>query len=238
MANESYIVKDITDKRGRSDIGSAIFIKRGGDTKYHLWLPVTNIPATGSAPDTIDTTVTTARENTGISGRIQQGAREFTYLAHRDNFMILAQDNRKKRDFLLVNSDGTGWKFQGEVTTYQDETTVGSVQTAKGVVMVSHADELPIMNVADIIEETVTFTSDIDSIITLETAGTESVTIETDPVDATTTAVSDTTGVATATITSGVLTITGVAVGSAIITITAKKSDCADGVTHILVIVK
>lgn len=63
------MIKDIPDNRAISDIASALFVKRGGETKYHLWLPLTNIPATGSAPETIDTTVTTSRVKTATAGR-------------------------------------------------------------------------------------------------------------------------------------------------------------------------
>lgn len=233
-----YVVKDIPDQRGISDIGAALFIKRGGETKYHLWLPLTNIPATGSNPDRLDTTVTTARRKTSTPGRIDPGDKSCTFLAHRDNFEILRQDNRKRLDFLQVNPDGTGYKFQGIVTSYQDETSVGSNLTGKAVITVTDSDELPVINVADIIQETVTFTSAIEAVVTISATGSTTINVETDPADATVAAVSDTTGVATATISSGVLTITGVAAGSAIVKLTASKTGCANGVTHILVIVE
>ena len=90
----------------------------------------------------------------------------------------------------------------------------------------------------DLIQESVTFTSAIESVITINGTASEVVNIETDPADATIKVESDTTGVATATYETGKLTITGVKSGSAIVKITASKADCADGVTHILVIVK
>jgi len=237
-----FLVKDIPDTRAISDIAAALFIKRGGDSKYHLWLPLTNIPATGSAPDTLDTTVTTSRVKTSTDGRQDPGQKECTFMAHRDNFEILKADHRKTFDFLQVNPDGTGFKFQGRVSSYQDEVAVGSNLTGKAVITVVAADETPISNVVDIIQETITFTSAIDAVVEVTAAaGTEhtaSINVETDPDDATVTATSDTTGCATAAISTGVLTITGVAAGSAIVKIEATKTGLAKGVTHILVIVK
>ena len=233
-----FLVKDIPDNRAISDIASALFVKRGGESKYHLWLPLTNIPATGSAPETIDTTVTTSRVKTSTAGRQDPGQKECTYMAHRDNFEILKNDHRKTLDFLQVNPDGTGYKFQGIVSSYQDEVAVGGNLTGKAVITVTKADELPVINVVDIIEETVTFTSAIDAIVSVAPEGTAQVNVETDPADATITAESSATSVATATISNKVLTITGVAAGSAIVKITATKTGCANGVTHILVIVK
>lgn len=215
-----------------------MFVKRGGESKYHLWLPLTNIPATGSAPETIDTTVTTSRVKTSTAGRQDPGQKECTYMAHRDNFEILRADHRKTLDFLQVNPDGTGYKFQGEVSSYQDEVSVGGNLTGKAVITVKKADELPVINVVDLIQESVTFTSAIDAVVEVSASGTVKVNVETDPADADVTATTDTEAVATVEVAEGVATITGVKKGSAIVKLTAKKAECADGITHILVIVK
>lgn len=159
-------------------------------------------------------------------------------MAHRDNFEILRQDYKKTLDFLQVNPDGTGYKFQGIVDTYQDEVSVGGNLTGKAVITVTKSDELPIINVVDLIEESVTFISAIDAVVEVSATGTAKVNVETDPSDAIVTATSDTTGVATVEVAEGVATITGVKAGSAVVKLTAKKTGCADGVTHILVIVK
>lgn len=236
---DKYLVKNVADNRAMSDIGAAIFVKRGGDKAYHLWLAVTNIPATGSEPETIDTTVTTTRTNTSTPGRINPGQKVCTFMAHRDNFEILKKDNRKVLDFLQVNPDGTGYKFQAEVTSYQNEVTVGGNLTGSAVLTVKKADEEPLSNVADLIEETVTFATAISGLIKIKVSdGEVKENVETDPADATTTVESDTTGVVTQTLEDGVLTITPTKAGSALLKITAKKDGCADGVTHILVVVE
>lgn len=232
------LVKKIDDLRAYTDIGSAIFVKRAGQSKYSLWLCVTNIPATGSAPDTVETTVTTSRSKNYVFGRKDNPQKECTFMAHRDNFMILKEDYNKKLDFLQVNPDGTGWRFQGYVSFYQDEISLAGALTGKAVITVSSADELPVDDVTDIIEETVTFISAIDDIVEIAPEGTREIAIETDPSDATVAVESKTTSVATASYASGKVTITGVAAGSSLVKITASKSGCANGVTYVLVIVK
>lgn len=233
-----YIVKNTPDNRGISDIASALFVKRGGDTKYHLRLCLTNIPATGSEPETLDTTVTSSRTKTSTPGRIDPGQKTCTFLAHRDNFEILKKDHRKNLDFLQVNPDGTGYKYQGIVTSYQDETSVGSNMTGKAIITVTSADELPINNVIDLIQESVTFVSAIDAVVKVAIGGTEKLNIETDPSDATITAESDTNVVATVAVANGIATVTGVKKGSAIVKIKATKDELAEGLTHVLVIVE
>jgi hypothetical protein len=229
------IVKEINDTRAMTDIGAAIFVKRGGATKYSLWLATTNIPATGSAPEQVETTVNTSRKKTYTYGRQDTPQKECTFMAHRDNFEILKKDYNKQLDFLQVNPDGTGWKFSGFVSFYQDEVSVGSNLTGKAVITVSSSEELPTINVADIIEETVTFISSVPADVEIKGTGTQTINIVNDPADATLTAASDTEGVATVTATGNAITITGVKPGSAIVKVTAKKAECADGVTHILV---
>lgn len=229
------IVKEINDTRAMTDIGAAIFVKRGGATKYSLWLATTNIPATGSAPEQVETTVNTSRKKTYTYGRQDTPQKECTFMAHRDNFEILKKDYNKQLDFLQVNPDGTGWKFSGFVSFYQDEVSVGANLTGKAVITVSSSEELPTINVADIVEETVTFISSVPADVELKGTTDTTINVVTDPADATISVVSDTEAVATATVTENAIKITGVKTGSAIVKITAKKADCADGVTHILV---
>lgn len=229
------IVKEINDTRAMTDIGAAIFVKRGGATKYSLWLATTNIPATGSAPEQVETTVNTSRKKTYTYGRQDTPQKECTFMAHRDNFEILKGDYNKQLDFLQINPDGTGWKFSGFVSFYQDEVAVGSNLTGKAVITVSSSEELPTINVADIIEETVTFISSVPADVELKGTADTTINVVTDPADATLSATTDADGVATVTAEGNSIKITGVKTGSAIIKVTAKKAECADGVTHILV---
>lgn len=234
------LVKNIDDTRAMTDIGSAIFVKRAGESKYSLWLAVTNIPATGSAPDQVETTVTTSRKKTYTFGRQDNPQKECTFMAHRDNFEILSADYNKQLDFLQVNPDGTGWAFRGYVSFYQDEVSVGSNLTGKAVITVTSSEETPRTNVSDIIMETVTFASVVpaDIAITTEGAGnTYTIKPVTDPADATIAVASSATSVATATISEGTITINGVATGSTIVTLTASKTGLATSKTHILVTV-
>lgn len=229
------LVKNIDDARAMTDIGAAIFAKRAGESKYSLWMAVTNIPATGSAPEQVETTVTTSRKKTYTFGRQDNPQKECTFMAHRDNFMILKGDYNKQLDFLQVNPDGTGWAFQGFVSFYQDEVSVGSNLTGKAVITVSSSEELPRDNVSDIIQETVTFVSAVPADVTIKGTETHKLNVVTDPSDATLKATSLTDTVATVQVSEKEVTITGVAKGSCLIKLEASKDECTTGVTYILV---
>ena len=118
-----------------------------------------------------------------------------------------------------------------------NNTDVGSLEQGQITITPTSKDEY-VENCYDLVEDTAVFTSAIDEVVNLATAGTKTITLTTVPADATITAVSDTTGTATATVSDGVLTITGVASGSAIVTLTASKTNYASFERSILVIVE
>ena len=231
-------VKEMNDSRAMTDIGSAIFIRRSSDTKYHIWLPVTNIPATGSAPEQVETTVTTSAKKTYTQGRQDSPQKELTFMAHRDNFMRLKEDFNKEADFLQINPDLTAWAFRGFVSMYQDEISVGSNLTGKAVITTTYSEDKPRENVLDIIQETVTINSAVNSIVSIEGTGTEVINIVTDPSTATIEAESTSPSVATVTVDAKTVTITGVASGSTLVKITVGATDCSPIVTYVLVEVK
>lgn len=234
------LIKNIDDQRALTDMGCALFVKKtiGNEQKYCLFLPVTDLPATGSAPDQQETTTTTSRRKTYTAARQDTPQKEFTFFPHRDNYIMLEEYYNKSASFLQINDDGTAWKFEGKVSYYDDATSTNSVKNAKLTITCSSADEKPTINVYDLIADTVVFTNAIDSVVEIKANETGKVSIVTDPSDATITASTDTESVATVAVANGVATISGVAKGSAIITIKAEKEGLAGGFTTILAIVK
>ena len=221
------INKSITD-RALADIGTALFVM-GSNGKYHFALPVTNMPATGSAPDQQEKTVTTDQKKTYIASRQDNPQKEFTFYAHRDNFRAVKALSNGAHDFLQINPDFTGYTFSGTVSQYQDEVSVGNNITGKMVITVSQSGLEPIDNVYDLIEDVVVFDSEIPDKIEIVGTTTANISVATIPADATITAVSETTGVATVSASGGKVTITGVKAGSAIVEITATKDGYSSG---------
>ena len=221
------INKSITD-RALADIGTALFVM-GSNGKYHFALPVTNMPATGSAPDQQEKTVTTDQKKTYIASRQDNPQKEFTFYAHRDNFRAVKALSNGTHDFLQINPDFTGYAFSGTVSQYQDEVSVGNNITGKMVITVSQSGLEPIDNVYDLIEDVVVFDSEIPDKIEIVGTGTADISVATIPADATITAISETTGVATVSASGGKVTITGVKAGSAIVEITAAKDGYSSG---------
>lgn len=234
MAN---IMKNIDDQRAFTDMGCALLVlKESG--KYSLFLPVTDTPATGSAPDQQETTTTTSRRKTYTMARQDTPQKEYTFFPHRDNFRILKEYYGKAASFMQLNPDGTAWLFEGMVSYFQDAIATNAVSQAKLEITTSSADEQPIDNAYDLIEDTVTFTNAINAVTILNGTGSETFNVLTDPADATITVKSETTSVATATYADGIVTVTGVKGGSSVVTITASKEGNASSTTTVLVIVE
>ena len=221
------INKSITD-RALADIGTALFVM-GSNGKYHFALPVTNMPATGSAPDQQEKTVTTDQKKTYIVSRQDSPQKEFTFYAHRDNFRAVKELLNGAHDFLQINPDFTGYTFSGTVSQYQDEVSVGNNITGKMVVTVSQSGLEPIDNVYDMIEDVVVFDNEIPDKIEIVGTSAVDISVATTPVDATIAVTSETVGVATAAASGGKVTITGVKAGSAIVEITASKDGYSTG---------
>ena len=230
------IVQKYSD-RAYTDIGAAVFDKKANG-KFSLFVPVTNIPATGAAPDQTEKTVTTDIVKTYIQGRQDTPQKEFTFYAHRDNFNILKEAYNKEKEFLQINPDGTGWKYNGFVSFYQDEVAVGNNIEGKFVLTVTDREDLPLNDVRDLIEDTAVISSIIPDTVEIEGTGTNEFNVVTMPTDATITAESDATSVATVAVSEKKVTITGVAKGHAIITVTTSAEGYATQKKTILVNVK
>lgn len=230
------ITQKYTD-RAYTDIGAAVFDKKANG-KFSLFIPVTNIPATGSAPDQQEKTVTTDVVKTYIQGRQDTPQKEFTFYAHRDNFNILKDAYNKEKEFLQINPDGTGWKFNGFVSFYQDEVSVGNNIEGKYVVTITDREDLPLNDVRDIIEDTAIISSIVPDTIEITGTGKEEFNVVTMPTDATITAASNADSVATVAVADKKVTVTGVTKGYAIVTLTTTSEGYATQNKTILVEVK
>jgi len=238
------VFNEYVDRRAKTEMGAAIYIKKtvaqgaGTAGKYSLFLPITEMPALGSAPDQVETTVTTALSKTYTPARPDNPQIEVTAFAHRDNYTKLADWRGEQADFLFVNPDFTGFARSGYISYYQDAAAVGDKMTMKFVITVTDATELATLNVYDLVEDTNVFTSTIPEIVQLVVAGTQAISVIANPSTATLTATSDDTDIATVVYADGVATITAVAAGSCTIDIKAAASTgYAENHTYVLVIV-
>lgn len=216
--------------------GSALLMKKANG-KYSILLPIEGTGENGSAPNQLDKTAIGNPQATSVEGRTENPQKQMPFFAHRDNINILEGIKGENHEFLRLLPDFTGFKYSGTINYMLNNTDVGSLEQGQITITPTSTDEY-VENCYGLVEDTVVFTNSIDEVVTLEGTATKSITLSTNPADATISATSGTTATATVSVSGQVLTITGVAAGTSIVTITASKTNYATFTRTILVIVK
>lgn len=226
----------IEDRALSEHRGSALLMKKANG-KYSILLPIEGTGENGSAPNQLDKTAIGNRQATSVEGRTENPQKQMPFFAHRDNINILEAIKGENHEFLRLLPDFTGFKYSGTINYMLNNTDVGSLEQGQVTITPTSTDEY-VENCYSIVEDTVVFDNSIDEIVTLTGTASKTITLSPNPTDATLTASSGTTATATASISDKVLTITGVASGTSIVTITASKTGYASFKRTILVIVK
>lgn len=225
----------IEDRALSEHRGSALLMKKANG-KYSILLPVEGTGENGSTPAQLDKTAIGNPQATSVEGRTENPQKTLPFFLHRDNIKILEAIKGEPHEFLRLLPDFTGFKYSGTVSYMASNTDVGSLEQGEITITPNSKDEY-VENCYDLVEDTAMIVNSIEEVVTIKGTGTKVINITTDPADATATVQSDTTGVATATVDGKAITITGVASGSAIITITVSKNGYASFERSVLVIV-
>lgn len=226
----------VVDRALSEHTGSAVMSKKSNG-KYSLFLPVENTGELGSAPEQIEKTAIGNMAKSYIQGRKDSPQQTLTAYTHRDNLRILKAVKGKTVDFLRLFPDFSGVKYSGQVDFKYNDTALNSAEQLEISVTITIPEEA-IDDCYDLIEDTAVFTSDIPEVIEIEGTATYTLNVTTNPADATISAISETTGVATANASGNAVTITGVKKGTSVVEITASKEGFQAWKRTILVIVK
>lgn len=231
----------IEDRALSEHRGSALLMKKSNGL-YSILLPIEGTGENGATPAQLDKTAIGNLQSTSVEGRQENPQKTIPFFLHRDNINVLENIKGETHDFLRLLPDFTGFKYSGQVSYKANNTDVGSLEQGEITITPTSSDEY-VENCYALVEDTVIFKSAIDEVATVATDSdasnhTKVIALSTDPSDAEITVESASTATATATYSNGNLTITGVAVGSTIVTITASKTNYATFKRTILVIVE
>lgn len=206
------------------------------DGKYMLLIPTSNLPATRTAPATVEKTVLTDNAVTQVEGLQTNDQKTYTFNYHRDNLIQLSKFYGRHLSFMEMNADKTGEKFNGTMVYGRTGVEVNGIEQGEMYITVSDADEQPITDIRDLVKNTAIITTPLEDITLV---GTESkvMTIETS-LGATVTATTDANTIATATYNNGTLTITGVAAGNTLIRLATSATGEATSYRTIAVTVE
>ena len=194
----------------------------GDDSKFSLLLPVSEMPETRTAPDQVDKTVLSDGGYTYAEGLQGSDTKQYTFNYHRDNVRALKKVKGKELTFLERNPDNTGERYKGTLTYSRNSLAVNGIVQGTIYITVSSADEDAIDDVRDLVKPTAIITTPLNDVV-VDKEGTYEVQLETSP-NATVTATSSSASIATASIASNKLTITGVAKGFAMVELTVSAT--------------
>ena len=194
----------------------------GNDSKFSLLLPVSEMPETRTAPDQVDKTVLSDGGYTYAEGLQGSDTKQYTFNYHRDNIRALKKVKGKELTFLERNPDNTGERYKGTLNYSRNSLAINGIVQGTIYITVSSADEDAIDDVRDLMKPTAIITTPLNDVV-VDKDGTYEVQLETSP-NATVTATSSSASIATASIASNKLTITGVAKGFAIVELTVSAT--------------
>ncbi len=230
-----FAMNSVEDRALSEHRGSALLMKKANG-KYSILLPVEGTGENGSTPAQLDKTAIGNSQATSVEGRTENPQKSLPFFTHRDNINVLEEIKGEVHEFLRLLPDFTGFKYSGTVSYMANNTDVGSLEQGQLTITPTTKDEY-VEDCYDLIEDTVVFTNSIDEVVEITGTGSKTINVSTNPGDATIKAESATAATATATASGKAITITGVANGSTIVTITAEKSGYASFKRTILVIV-
>jgi hypothetical protein len=228
-------------ERNYTDVGfiskGAMLMAQDTDGKYKMLIPVVDMPETKSAPATVEKTVLSDGSVTETQGLQSNSQKTYTFNYHRDNLRALNKFANKQVRFLEVNPDHTGERFVGTLVYGRSAMSVNGIVQGQIFITVNEADDLPLDDVRDITKKTAIITTPLNEVV-LKAEEKYEVNVETLPANATVTATSSASTIATATVASGKLTITGVAKGNAIVELKTTAEGEAESYRTIAVIVE
>lgn len=223
-----------TDK-GFISKGACLCIKEGNDTKYHLLIPVSDMPETKGAPSTQAKTVLSDSSVTEVEGLQTNEQKTYTFNYHRDNIIQLKKYAGKPIAFLERNPDNVGEKYTGTMQFGRSALSVDGIVQGQMFITVNSSDDEPVNDCRDLIQPTAIITSPLPDVVLTGTNSVD-VVIETS-VGATVSATSGSTSIATCNYATGKLTITGVAKGNTLISLVTSATNEATSYRTIAVTV-
>ena len=219
--------------KGVVSAGAMISVYDDTLKKYILLVPTSDMPAGPGAPETIDNPILTTSYIGQVEGKQTLEQKEYTINWQRDNIRHLNKYAGKTSTFMEI--DGTEWtgrKFNGTLSFDKDAFSDNTVM--QGKVWITVTEDLGFIDdVRDLYADTATILTPLPE-VNIKGTDTKVISLATTP-NATVTAVSETTGVATATMSGNDLSIKGVTKGFAIVKLTCSAEGEATSERTIIV---
>lgn len=235
MAMEEY--EDNNVKTGR---GNILCIKKNGETKFHILVPVESVGNPDSKPETVDYTVSSSRTTKKVQTNTTLQDVDYTCAKNRDNLYVLNQlDPDTYYDFAAMDlAVGTYRTFKGKVSYTSDAADNGTVNKYTISITPSQADTVDLEDMSDLYMPTVVVSTSTAEIYEIATAEEKTILFdEVSPAEVTYSVESSSSSVTAAFdgVETNKLVLTGVSTGSAVINVTFSATDYAPYTRQFLV---
>lgn len=234
--------KEFKEHGLRAGLGTALCYMLPSESKYHVLCPVESLPAVFGTPEDITYSTTTNKNISHVKGKNTTENIEISLPYNIDyiNVMNKIKDVNCKYAYIDLD-DFTGQEFVGEASYHMAEVGTDAIKSIILNISVSEANEVITKDLYDLFMDTITFESSLPTVVKLNLATKTSVSypIVVDPSTAVIASpITSSDSIVTATYTEGKLTLTGIAKGSATVTINATADGLAANSREIKVIVE
>lgn len=158
MNNNAFY--NFQENRAQAGYKSAIVVKQQEDTKYSLLIASETVPTIFGTVSSFEYDLLNSPTTGKIEGKSSLEEKEVECLLHRDNIWRFEQLRGKILDFMYVTPDFVGYKFTGTVSFRPNDAGADVLRGTYTIVPMS-ADDTPIYNVRDMVQETLCFDSAI-----------------------------------------------------------------------------
>ena len=228
-----------------SGVGTILAVMLPDQSKYQIVWATTSIPSVVGSKETMDYSTTSNKAISKVEGKATTENVEVNIAWNRDTINIANKIKGQTLQYAIINTNNwTGWEFEAKASYRMGEVAVDGVLEMILQLVVSSVKEEATTGFYDYYQDTV-YVENVPEVVNLTLATGQSATqtpktfkIVAEPSVATITVKASDSAIATATYTTGVLSITPVKVGSTTISVEAKSTDMATSNREILVIVE
>lgn len=167
------------EKRAMSGYGSALLYKEANEDLYHLVLPLETVPTVSGSVDTFDFDILTCPSKGQVEGKESLDQVDVDFMWHRDNVARLEDLQGRVLDFMTVYQDFTARTFTGTIKVRPQEAGADIMRGTFTITPMS-ATAKTILDARDLIMDTITFTQQIPSSLTIGAEG-ETIELKSDP---------------------------------------------------------
>lgn len=153
-------------KEGRAVSGykSAWLYKKPSETLYHLLAATESVPYPFGEKDTFEFDLLQSATKGQVEGKMSLDSVDVEVLHHRDNayrFNALAGETL---DFMSINAEFVGYKFNGTLS-YRPNTAEADINKATVTITPMSADTVPVYNARELIQDTLCFANTVPATV-------------------------------------------------------------------------